>query len=268
VTYATSIHRRPQPRDWDLFDPPNSPYYDQSPNLFRGLSRFLGSPHTLPDAITIACIGIWWYGKTRQGTFSQPYRRTNIDTIRDAQSDLQVMDKYFVLSLENLRAGRYYTLLTSSLMHYQPGHLLANLVGILSFGPRIVDLYGVPAFIIIWVGSAVAGGLLEAYYWAKVENRYVIRKAVGASCSTMGLATVLACTRPEMMVPVWPIGIVLPIWLETVGYAIWSLLAFKHGWLPEVGHLGHFGGMAFGAFWWAVALQRKAFGHNSLAFPR
>jgi hypothetical protein len=110
VTYGTSIHRRPQPRDWDLFDPPNSPYYDQSPNLFRGLSRFLGSPHTLPDAITIACIGIWWYGKTRQGTFSQPYRRTNIDTIRDAQSDLQVMDKRFVLSLENLRAGRYYTL--------------------------------------------------------------------------------------------------------------------------------------------------------------
>jgi membrane associated rhomboid family serine protease len=73
----------------------------------------------------------------------------------------------------------------------------------------------------------------------------------------MGLATVLACTRPEMMVSVWPLGILLPIWLETVGYAIWSLIAFKNGWLPEVGHLGHFAGMAFGAFWWAVALQRK-----------
>jgi membrane associated rhomboid family serine protease len=142
-------------------------------------------------------------------------------------------------------------------MHYQPGHLLANLVGILSIGPRIVDLYGVPTFIIIWMGSAVAGGLLETYYWAKVENRYVITKAVGASCSTMGLATVLACTRPEMMVPVWSLGIVLPIWLETTGVAIWSLVAFKNGWFPEVGHLSHFGGMAFGAFWWVLHCSEK-----------
>jgi membrane associated rhomboid family serine protease len=97
----------------------------------------------------------------------------------------KVIDNYYVLSLENLRARRYYTLLTSSLMHYQLGYLLANLVGILSFGPRIVNLYGVPTFIIIWMGSAVAGELLETYYWPKVENRYVIKKAVDASCSTV-----------------------------------------------------------------------------------
>jgi hypothetical protein len=46
-----------------------------------------------------------------------------------------------------------------------------------------------------------------------------------------------------MMVRIWPLGIVLPIWLETIGVALWSLVAFKNGWLPEVGHLSHFGGL-------------------------
>jgi membrane associated rhomboid family serine protease len=115
-------------------------------------------------------------------------------------------------------------------------------------------------YIIICMGSAVAGGFFEAYYWAEFETRSVVRKAVGASCFTMGLATVRACTPPEMLVPVWSFGIVLPIWLETTEVAIWTLVAFSNGWLPGVGHLGHFGGKTFGGVLVGCCIAAEGFG--------
>ena len=104
-------------------------------------------------------------------------------------------------------------------------------------------------------GSAVAGGLSEAWYFAKIEKPYVVRMAIGASGAISGIATVLSCVNPEALVSIPLVPIPVQAWVESAGMAIYSLLALKYGWSPEIGHLGHFGGMAFGAFWWLVALR-------------
>lgn len=101
-----------------------------------------------------------------------------------------------------------------------------------------------------------------AQYWTKAEKPYVLRMAIGASAATMGYATVLSCVNPVAGVVVPPIPFPIPMWLQTVGIAIYSLLATQHGWSPEVGHLSHFGGMAFGAFWWLVALRPLPVGYQ------
>jgi membrane associated rhomboid family serine protease len=60
------------------------------------------------------------------------------------------MDAHYVLSLKNLRQGRYYTLLTSSLTHFDLRHLAMNMMALISVGPPIISLYGAPQFIILW----------------------------------------------------------------------------------------------------------------------
>jgi membrane associated rhomboid family serine protease len=80
-----------------------------------------------------------------------------------------------------------------------------------------------------------------------------VRTAVGASAVVCGLLTVVTCADPKALVSVSLIGSI-PAWLQTADMAAYSLLAMRYSWSSEVGHLGHFGGMAFGALWWLVAL--------------
>jgi len=89
---------------------------------------------------------------------------------RDARIDW--FDKHFCLSLESIREGRAYTLLTSTLWHFEPLHLIANMVGIWEFGRAMIMLYDVPTAILIWIGSGVAGGLLQTYMWSRNAKKY------------------------------------------------------------------------------------------------
>ena len=132
-------------------------------------------------------------------------------------------------------------------------HLAANMGTLWSFGPRVIQHHGLGRFAIIWIGSSVCGGLLQVYYWTqKTESPNFIRKAIGAFCSVSGLMASFACAEPTRRViyPLVPIRV--PALFNIMGLVLFSLAAFQNGWLPLVRHLGHFGGIFFGAFWWLV----------------
>ena len=194
----------------------------------------------------IAIISTRVYGGSNVRSFEPISNSSNFRQVDAADSD-------YVLSLQNLCAGRYYTLLTYSFTHLDIVHLLANMSSLLVVGPPIISRCGAPQFLVLWVGCSVAGGLLELKHWAMIEKEYIVRTAVGASAVVCGLSTVVACADPKALVSVPLIGSI-PAWLQTAGMAVYSLLAMRYGWSSEVGHLGQFGGMAFGAFWWLVAL--------------
>ena len=63
-----------------------------------------------------------------------------------ARGGLEWYDQNLVLSLRNLREGRYHTLLTSTLTHYNLMHLSFNMFALWGFGQTIVMIYGVPTF--------------------------------------------------------------------------------------------------------------------------
>ena len=69
--------------------------------------------------------------------FIQLYKGSNIRTFAPTSeftSERLPADSKYVLSLQNLRAGRYYTLLTHSFIHFGFRHLLANMSSF--FGSR------------------------------------------------------------------------------------------------------------------------------------
>lgn len=239
-------------------------------SLADGVARLVGRSHIiLGDAVVGAmiavCVGFWgWRTRTFQTflrknkTIGTPSTNnyTTFGDLGDRHDEQRWFGQYMVLSLDNLRQGRYYTLVTYSFTHFAVGHLAANMFGLWRFGPKIVDTYGITHFFVIWVGSSIAGGLLQAYHWSKTRKPNTVSMAIGASCSTLGLLTAYGCTYPNAfvrhaMAPFYPI----PIRIALFGLLVFDITAFSEGWLPEVGHLGHIGGMLFGAFWWKVALD-------------
>ena len=65
------------------------------------------------------------------------------------------IDEQLMMSLRNVRQGRLYTLLTPSFTHFDLAHLAANMGILWSFGPRVIQHYGLAHFVIIWIGSSV-----------------------------------------------------------------------------------------------------------------
>ncbi|PMD31530.1 hypothetical protein L207DRAFT_572746, partial [Hyaloscypha variabilis F] len=257
-----------------------TPYQPQTPSVRRGYEEWSRphrsqsyrtssdqtrlSPAAVLFPIIATCFGIWMhqrrFGRRKRIAIisTRLYGGSNVRSFEPTSNSsnfrqVDVADSDYVLSLQNLRAGRYYTLLAYSFAHFDIMHLLANMGSLLVVGPPIISLHGTPQFLVLWMGCSAAGGLLELKHWAMIEKEHIVRTAVGASAVVCGLSTVVACADPKALVSVPLIGSI-PAWLQTAGMAAYSLLAMQYVWSPEVGHLGHFGGMEFGAFWWLVAL--------------
>lgn len=118
--------------------------------------------------------------------------------------------------------------------------------------------YGLPQFAIIWVGSAVVGGILQLGYWQKIERPGFENRAIGASGAIFGIVSALSFVHPEMPVSLMFIPMNLR-WLMVISVAL-SFGSINQGWLPWLGHVDHLGGMAFGFVWWLVALRRGRMG--------
>jgi membrane associated rhomboid family serine protease len=207
------------------------------------------NPNLVVGSVIAICSGIfgWHYvyeEEARKGSWK-------------ARQALANSQRHMVLSLQNIREGRYYTVLTSTFMHTTPLHLIINMMTLWSFGRLIVGIYGVPTFVVLWVGAGVFGGAAQSYYWLK-QPRYAERSAVGASGSILGMLGALTCAMPQSRVTL----IVFPMSLlqSTLLMAGLSAAAIQQDWLPFVGHMDHLGGMAFGAFWYLLAMRRGRLG--------
>jgi membrane associated rhomboid family serine protease len=165
------------------------------------------------------------------------------DPTRD-RKQLRLMDKHMVFSLENWRAGRWWTLLTSTLTHYDPIHLAVNMFTLSSCDPDIILLFGLPTFVTLWILGGVAGGATQLYIDERSRQRGVIRKGLGASACLCAMEAVLTCANPNAIVSIS--GVLLPQWLGTAAFAGWSVAALSKGWAPGIGHEAHVGGLAAG----------------------
>jgi membrane associated rhomboid family serine protease len=205
-------------------------------------------PDTIVRAIIVACTGIWgwlYYQKSEAQKGSKKARQALAD-----------FEKHGVLSLQNLRDGRLYTILTHTFVHYQPMHLLANMVTLWSFGPPIVMAFGVPTFVVLWVGAGVVGGAAQSYYWL-THRHHAEASAVGASGSVLGILGALTLAMPRWRILIFPIPIPIPLLTATAAEVAFSLAAIQNDWLPNIGHVDHLAGTAFGALLYLIALRRR-----------
>lgn len=155
----------------------------------------------------------------------------------------EFLDQNFVLSRTNLRAGRWWTLVTHTFNHASFMHLAFNMYGLYTYGNLLVCLIGPINTAIVYTGSAVAGAYLSLRYHKTgfIEGRgYVIDYGyLGASGSVLGLMTTFSAMFPFNMISVWP-GFVIPAWTEMLGFAGYSYWAQTNGAQRDIGKFCNF----------------------------
>ena len=73
---------------------------------------------------------------------------------------------------------------------------------------------------------------------------------VGASGSLLGMFAVYGCSAPNATVTVFPLPIPIKAWIAIGLFAAGSAYCAVNALLPQLGHVGHLGGLAFGAAWY------------------
>ncbi|KAF2481869.1 hypothetical protein BDY17DRAFT_325379 [Neohortaea acidophila] len=169
----------------------------------------------------------------------------------------QKLSQNFTVSAQNIRDGRYWTLVTSAFSHQGLGHFAFNMFTFNAF-TSIMAFAGVGpvALGFIVLGSGLAGSAAWLYHLHSPGsdriNRYA--SALGASGAVMGAGAVATCLMPFAPMQMMFIPINIPLWVLTLAYA--GLDAYYLNASTGVGHSAHLGGAIFGALFYAAYLRR------------
>lgn len=146
--------------------------------------------------------------------------------------------KNFMLSRENLRKGRIWTLLTHSFTHLEFFHFLSNSIGLYFFGGQIERLFGPQVFLRIFLSGAVLGGLIQA-----CTNFYDL-PMVGSSNAVSALLGFFVARYPRQKILLFPIPLPIPAWLFGLGFFYLNYRGYDRQ--GQIGHAGHLSGFLTG----------------------
>jgi membrane associated rhomboid family serine protease len=108
------------------------------------------------------------------------------------------INHYFALSVEGLRHGYVWQLLTFQIMHGGLTHLLFNCLAIYIFGREVEAALGRKSFLTLYFFSGVIGGLCQALVGAIFPAQFG-GVTVGASAGAYGLTAAFAMLFPEQV---------------------------------------------------------------------
>jgi membrane associated rhomboid family serine protease len=158
---------------------------------------------------------------------------------------------YFALSVEGLKHGFVWQLLTYQFMHGGLLHILVNCWAIYVFGRAIEETLGGGKFLILFLTSGVIGGIfqeLAALPWPE----YFGGPVVGASAGAFGLVAAYAILFPERELTML-LFFVVPIRLSAKALLILSAVLAVLGiaWgiafpISNIANAAHLGGMLTG----------------------
>jgi membrane associated rhomboid family serine protease len=164
---------------------------------------------------------------------------------------------YFALSVDGLRHGFVWQLLTYQFMHGGLIHLLLNCWAIFIFGREVESALGVRRFLALYFSSGVVGGLFQVLAGALAEHFsqsvWALRFAaptVGASAGAFGLVAAFAVLYPERPLMLL-LFFIIPVSMRAKFLLLFSAalaglgIAFS---MDNVAHAAHLGGMLTGIF--------------------
>jgi len=143
------------------------------------------------------------------------------------------------LSREGLANGDWWQLLSHAFLHGNLLHLIVNMVAIWFTGPLLEELLGGCYYLLLFLGGALAGGLLQTF---GIPGSVNLVGASGAVCALLvGFATLLP--RLEITALIF---FVIPVrmraatlgWLVMIGSLLFWIFGIEQG----IGHLAHLGG--------------------------
>lgn len=209
------------------------------------------------------CAGCWW-AQQRWENY-QDY------------APLQFVKENLLCSLENIKAGRYWVILSSSITHFNFIHLGLNMLTLYGFGSSVIAWFGFPAFFGIWITSGLCCSAASLWWEKRREDARVVGRrwdgvgrrldgskernwfvpknddagvmyggSIGASGAISGIVGAVACFFPRLQVSIFPLPVLMPLWVTTAIFVGGSLYCLDQGFLPQIGHAGHLGGTAGG----------------------
>jgi membrane associated rhomboid family serine protease len=148
--------------------------------------------------------------------------------------------------------GTWYQLFTSGFLHADLGHLLMNMFTLFFFGPFVERILGGEGFLVLYLGSMLAGGLLT------LATHYNHRqyRAVGASGAISGVLFSFVLFRPFAPIYIFFLPVGIPAVLFALLYVVVSLVGMRAR-LGRIGHEAHLGG-AIGGIILTVILHPDA----------
>jgi membrane associated rhomboid family serine protease len=161
---------------------------------------------------------------------------------------LEIQDQYFALSLDGLKHGYFWQLLTFQFMHSGVMHIIFNLLTIFFFGRTVETAIGSNRFLGVYLVSGIVGGLVQmlfALLWSSFNL-----PVVGASAGASGLVAAFAVinwTEPFTLIlyfiPITMTGRTL-FWV-TIGLAVIGILNVG----SHIANAAHLGGLVCGFFY-------------------
>ena len=137
----------------------------------------------------------------------------------------------------SIKAGDYYRLLSSGFLHVNTTHILFNMFTFYFFVNIVVGILGTNSFLLLFIGSLLAGNLF-GYYFHYKDNYY---SAVGASGAVTGVLFSALLLYPEIELMLFLIPIPIPGYLFGIVYLLYTLYGMKTQ-NDNIGHTAHFGG--------------------------
>lgn len=150
--------------------------------------------------------------------------------------DYGFFDKY-KFNVGAIKRGEQFRLFSSGFLHVNTQHLLFNMITLYFFANNVIAYVGSLKFIIIYVISLVAGGLLSLYFH-KDEYHY---SAVGASGAVTGILYAAILLNPDMSLYFFFVPVPIPGYVFGIGYLLYSIYGMKKR-IGNIGHDAHFGG--------------------------
>lgn len=138
-----------------------------------------------------------------------------------------------------------WTIVTYSLVHFSPLHLIFNMLWLYWFGRMLADFERDSVLLWLYVGSAVASGVL--YIAASCIIGYGPGAYLtGASGAVLGVMCACAMRMPNRTINLFLFGEVRLKWVATVCVALTLLGSFGSGVPTQSAHVG---GIIFGVGW-------------------
>jgi len=148
--------------------------------------------------------------------------------------------KYFALSLDGLKAGFYWQLLTFQFMHAGWMHLIFNSLAIFFFGRPVETALGRGRFLALYLSSGIIGGVVQMLFALSFKS--FDGAVVGASAGAYGLVAAFAVLNWEesftLLIYFFPVamrGRTL-LWVS-LGLAVLGILTPNSG-IANAAHLG------------------------------
>jgi len=150
--------------------------------------------------------------------------------------DFSFFEKY-KFNIGSIKRGEQIRMVSSGFLHVDLTHLLFNMITLYFFAGIVVSRMGVGNFLLVYMGSLLAGNLLS-YLFHKDEYHY---SAVGASGAVTGIIYASILINPGMNLYMFFIPIPIPAYIFGIGYLLYSIYGMKNQ-LGNIGHDAHFGG--------------------------